>query len=84
MARGLAVDLAPRRVNMISPSAVCTKLCNNIPHETLAGVLERFKEGALTGEVGMPEDLAQAYVYVVMDRFVTETVIHSNGGCLLK
>jgi hypothetical protein len=33
--------------------------------------------------VGRPEDLAETYLYCMKDRFVTASVLHSNGGHLL-
>ncbi|OJJ96937.1 hypothetical protein ASPACDRAFT_1874303 [Aspergillus aculeatus ATCC 16872] len=85
MARGLAVDLAPVRVNTVSPGAVLTELLDNFGDEKakLAAV-ERYAEETLVREIGRPEDVAEAYVYLMKDRFVTGTVVHSEGGKLLK
>ena len=84
MTRGLAVDLAPIRVNMVSPGAVHTELFGDIPKDRLDSVLQSFKEAALTNEVGRPEDLAEAYLYVMKDHFITGAILESNGGRLLK
>ena len=82
--RGLAVDLAPVRVNMVSPGAVHTELFDEIPKDRLEGVLQGYKEGTLVGEVGTPENLAEAYLYSMRDHFMTGTIIQSDGGRLLK
>ena len=82
--RGLAVDLAPLRVNMVSPGAVHTELFDDIPKERLEGVLQGFKDGTLVGKVGTPEDLAEAYLYSMKDHFVTGAILRSDGGRLLK
>lgn len=84
IARGLAVDLAPTRVNLVSPGAVHTELFDDIPKERLDGVLQSFREGTLIDKVGTPEDLAEAYLYSMKDHFVTEKVLESDGGRLLK
>jgi len=84
MARGLAVDLAPLRVNLISPGAVYTELFGDIPKERLEGVLQRFKDGSLVGQVGTPENVAEAYLYAMKDQNLTGTIIQSDGGRLLK
>jgi len=82
--RGLAVDLAPTRVNMVSPGAVHTELFNEIPEDKLPGVLQGFSDGTLVGEVGTPENLAEAYLYSMRDGFTTGAMISSDGGRLLK
>ncbi len=78
--RGLAVDLAPVRVNCVAPGAVDTEFFQAYGGES---VLNQFKERTTTKTVGRPEDLAEAYLYCMRDHFVTGTVIGSNGGGLL-
>ncbi|KAI9742506.1 MAG: hypothetical protein M1818_004040 [Claussenomyces sp. TS43310] len=82
--RGLAVDLKPLRVNLVSPGAVHTELFNSIPADHLQSMLEAWREKTLTGSVAKPEDVAEAYVYTMKDHGVTGTIINTNGGCLLK
>ena len=82
--RGLAVDLAPIRVNMVCLGAVHTELFDDIPKERLDGVLQGFREGTLIGEVGTPENVAEAYLYPMKDQFVTGEILRSDGGRLLK
>lgn len=84
MMRGLAVDLAPIRVNCVSPGAVHTELFNDIPADRLDSVLESMASSTLVGKVGKPEDVAEAYLYVMKDSFCTGSIIESNGGRLLK
>ncbi|KAJ5595891.1 hypothetical protein VI817_004769 [Penicillium citrinum] len=81
LVRGLAVDLKPIRVNAVSPGAVHTELFSQFPN--VDSILEIFRQSSLTGTVGKPEDLAESYIYVMKDHFVTGTVIESNGGARL-
>lgn len=83
LARGLAVDLKPLRVNAISPGAVNTELFSGLPKDRLEKVLEFYRSTSTTGTVGTPQDLAEAYLYVMKDHFVTGSVVESNGGRLL-
>lgn len=87
LVRGLAVDLKPTRVNLVSPGAVQTELFESIRaeqgEEQLARVLEGFKKRTLTGTVGRPEDVAEAYLYFMRDRFVTGRVVSTDGGRVL-
>ncbi|KAE8349741.1 hypothetical protein BDV28DRAFT_140596 [Aspergillus coremiiformis] len=84
MARGLAVDLAPIRVNTVSPGAVQTEIFDSLETKNLENLIEMFRSWTLTGEIGKPEDVAESYLYLMKDRFVTGALIESNGGRLLK
>ena len=63
MTRGLALDMAPLRVNSISPGAVQTPLWDGMPRDQLDGFRQDIKEKCTTGEVGRPEDVAESYLY---------------------
>ncbi|OHW99234.1 short chain dehydrogenase reductase family protein [Colletotrichum incanum] len=92
LARGLAVDMNPVRVNLVSPGAVQTELFDSL--------LQNFKLGeasvdaelmrtvlgnkSLLCKIGDPEDLAEAYLSVMKNHFVTGTILHVNGGLMLK
>lgn len=81
--RGLAMDLKPLRVNLVEPGAVGTELFEQVPGDVLEGMLEVFRKSSLTGTVGRPEDVAEAYVYLMKDGFVTGSIVESNGGVML-
>jgi NAD(P)-dependent dehydrogenase (short-subunit alcohol dehydrogenase family) len=49
----------------------------------LQGMLSLFKSKTLTGTVAQPEDVAEAYLWLIRDRFVTGMCVHSDGGYLL-
>lgn len=82
LTRGLAQDLKPLRVNIVSPGAVHTELFDGFG-ENLEGILENFRKNTLTGTVGAPEDLAESYIYIMKDRYITGSVIASDGGIFL-
>lgn len=83
MTRNLALDLAPLRVNLISPGAVLTPLWDGMPKEQREMFMERVKKSCTTGEVGRPEDVAESYLYVMKDWNCSGSVIDTNGGSLL-
>ncbi|RDK39717.1 oxidoreductase [Aspergillus phoenicis ATCC 13157] len=83
LTRGLAVELAPIRVNVVAPGAVETEIFERLGPAREA-YMEAFKRGTLTGEVGRPEDVAEAYVWCMKDGFVTGQRLGSDGGALLK
>ncbi|KAJ5700904.1 NAD(P)-binding protein [Penicillium malachiteum] len=83
LTRGLALDLAPIRVNAVAPGVVDTELFDYLAGERDAA-MQALANDTLTGILGRPEDLAESYLYLMKDRFVTGSVIESNGGVLLK
>lgn len=52
MMRNLALDLAPVRVNLISPGAVLTPLWDGMSKEIKEGFITRIRGTCTTGEVG--------------------------------
>ncbi|KAI2610383.1 uncharacterized protein GGS25DRAFT_488609 [Hypoxylon fragiforme] len=79
--KGLAVELAPIRVNAVSPGATDTDMLRAIPsmEERIPAILER----ALLGKVGTAEEVAEAYIYLMKDSNSTGSCVKSNGGGLL-
>ena len=81
--RGLAVDLAPIRVNLVKPGAVHTELFADIPAERLEKVLEKMRKETLTGTVGRPEDVAEMYLGLMKCAFASGSMVDVDGGRLL-
>ncbi|KAF4547387.1 ER membrane protein complex subunit 1-like protein [Elsinoe fawcettii] len=81
--RGLALDLKPIRVNLISPGAVDTELWAGMSEEERQRRFKYFSEKSTTGVVGKKEDVAEAYLYVMRDKNVTGSMISTNAGALL-
>ena len=84
LARGLAVDLKPIRVNCVVPGAIETELWDSFG---VGGrrqqIKDLYKSKSLLDTVGQPEDMAEAYLYIMRDAFVTGTTILSDGGYVL-
>ncbi|OAL56106.1 NAD(P)-binding protein [Pyrenochaeta sp. DS3sAY3a] len=84
LTRGLAVDLAPIRVNIVLPGAIHTELLQGMLDASPPEVIEVMKKGfSLLGVFGQPEDIAEAYAWVMKDRFATGGQVTSDGGRLL-
>ncbi|WP_248927974.1 SDR family oxidoreductase [Paenibacillus hamazuiensis] len=80
----LAVELAPLRVNAVSPGVVDTPWWNWLPEEQRAAALKFYEDQAPVGRVGQPEDIAKAICYLIDNTFVTGTVLEVDGGLRLK
>ncbi len=85
--RGLAVDLKPIRVNLVAPGPVKTEMMDRwsggSPEKT-EQLLKELGSRTLTGAVGLPEDIAESYLWLIKDHGVTGTVATSECGCTLK
>lgn len=82
MTRALALEMKPVRVNTVVPGLVNTELLQdmNYPED----LLEAMRNMALTQTVGTPEDVAEAYIYLMRDHFTTGTVLRTDGGRMLR
>ena len=83
MARSLALDLKPVRVNAISPGAVDTELWKGMTEEQKQTMFEGLKSSMTTGRIGQVVDVVESYLYVMKDRNVSGSVISTNGGHLV-
>ncbi|KAJ7601579.1 hypothetical protein DFH06DRAFT_1025531 [Mycena polygramma] len=79
LSRGLAVDLAPIRVNVVSPGDVKTELWEKM----LGGMEEKFKNKTLTKELGTPEGAAEAYLFCMRSALATGQGFKIENGSLL-
>ena len=79
LVQALAVELAPIRVNAVSPGIVDSGAWDAFGERKdafMQGVAERVP----AGRVGTPEDVVQAVLYAISSTFVTGTVLHVDGG----
>ena len=79
LGRGLAVELAPLRVNVFSPGNVATGLWDSIP-ETVRAQEERK---SLLGRMATPEEAGAAILFLLTNEFLTGSVLHLDGGRML-
>ncbi|KAJ9155566.1 Short chain dehydrogenase [Pleurostoma richardsiae] len=83
LTKALAVDLAPVRVNAVRPGYVNTGLWDPMGEEAKEALLKKVGDRMLTGSVGQPEDVAEAYLWLLKDRNVTGTIASTDSGCFL-
>lgn len=85
--RALSIALAPIRVNVVAPGAIDTELLQSMGNgdeKVKQATYKLFRDTNLLGTLGRPEDTAEAYLYLMKDRFVTGQTILTDGGRLLK
>ncbi|RWB52886.1 SDR family oxidoreductase [Mesorhizobium sp.] len=79
-ARALALELAPTRVNIVSPGWVDTEMWDEIVGEAKTGYFDQMAARLPAGRVATPADIAPAYLYLMQNAFMTGEIIHIDGG----
>jgi NAD(P)-dependent dehydrogenase (short-subunit alcohol dehydrogenase family) len=80
LARGLALELAPVRVNTVSPSLTKTPLWDKIDRE-MRDQMYRDKAAQLPARrVGEAEDVAVAVLLLAGNPFITGSTLLVDGG----
>ncbi|WP_460725909.1 SDR family oxidoreductase [Nocardia heshunensis] len=80
LARALAVELSPIRVNAVSPGWVLTDIWDAMPWDDKDERLRAMADKLPAQRLGRPEDIAAAVLSVIHNPFITGTVLHVDGG----
>lgn len=80
LVKALAVELAPLRVNAVSPGWVDTPIWTFVAGDRKDETLGAMAKKLPVGRVGRPEDIADALAFVMGNGFMTGSVLHVEGG----
>jgi NAD(P)-dependent dehydrogenase (short-subunit alcohol dehydrogenase family) len=83
VAKILARELSPIRVNVVSPGLTDTEAYAGMADDARKAMLERAAANLPAGTYGRPQDLAAAYLFAIDNPFVTGSVIDVEGGALI-
>jgi NAD(P)-dependent dehydrogenase (short-subunit alcohol dehydrogenase family) len=83
LTRALAVELAPIRVNAVSPGVVRTNLWNNMNAAERERLFESVGKSLPVGRVGEAHEIAQAYLFLMQEGFGTGQTVVVDGGTVL-
>ncbi|HFQ5382831.1 TPA: SDR family oxidoreductase [Vibrio vulnificus] len=79
----LAKELAPIRVNAISPGLTKTEAYKGMNADDHDAMYQRTQSHLPVGKVGEASDIAMAYLFAIQNSYMTGTVIDVDGGALL-
>ncbi|HAS6210001.1 TPA: SDR family oxidoreductase [Vibrio vulnificus] len=79
----LAKELAPIRVNAISPGLTKTEAYKGMNADDRDAMYQRTQSHLPVGKVGEASDIAMAYLFAIQNSYMTGTVIDIDGGALL-
>lgn len=83
LSKVLAAELAPRRVNTVSPGMTATDAYAGMPEAARDGVFAAAAAALPAGRIGAPEDIAQAILTVAANPFMTGATLDVDGGAHL-
>jgi NAD(P)-dependent dehydrogenase (short-subunit alcohol dehydrogenase family) len=83
LTRALAVELAPIRVNIVSPGVVRTPLRPNMTEADRNALYRDTAARLPVGHIGDAEEIAQAYLYLMRQSYSTGQVLVVDGGAVL-
>ncbi|WP_437682519.1 SDR family oxidoreductase [Sorangium sp. So ce131] len=80
LVRALALELAPVRVNALSPGWIDTPVWDSIAGSAKEQRFEQHARRLPVGRVGAPADVAHAALFLMENGFTTGEVLHVDGG----
>jgi NAD(P)-dependent dehydrogenase (short-subunit alcohol dehydrogenase family) len=83
LTRALAVELAPVRVNIVSPGIVKTPLWSGMAEAEREAQYKAMAQNLPVGHVGEPEEIAEAFLYLMRQGYATGQVLAVDGGSVL-
>ncbi|HKJ63290.1 MAG TPA: SDR family oxidoreductase [Hyphomicrobiales bacterium] len=81
--RGVANELAPRRINVVSPGQIDTPMIALQGAEREA-YYRKMTAGHAIPRAGTTDEVAQAIIFLVQNDFVTGTIVDVDGGWLIS
>ncbi|WP_342234532.1 SDR family oxidoreductase [Inquilinus sp. OTU3971] len=80
LGQSLARELAPIRVNVISPGLVDTPAYDGMPADHKQAMFSSVAQRLPVGRTGRPEDIAEAILMVIGNGFITGALLDVDGG----
>ena len=80
LARSLAIDLAPVRVNAVSPGIIDTPIRAAMPEGARKAMLDKVAAGLPVGRVGLADDIAMQILAFMQNGFATGSIVYIDGG----
>jgi NAD(P)-dependent dehydrogenase (short-subunit alcohol dehydrogenase family) len=82
LTRALALELAPIRVNCVSPGIIDTPIRAAMPEAARKEMLAKVAASLPVGRVGLAEDIAHQIVAFMNNGFMSGSIVHLEGGAL--
>jgi NAD(P)-dependent dehydrogenase (short-subunit alcohol dehydrogenase family) len=83
LTRSLALELAPVRVNAVSPGIIDTPIRAAMPEAARRDMLAKTAASLPVGRVGVGEDIARQILAFMTIGFATGSIVYIDGGALI-
>jgi NAD(P)-dependent dehydrogenase (short-subunit alcohol dehydrogenase family) len=80
LTRSLALEMAPIRVNSISPGVIDTGAWDALGADGKADYFDHITSSNPAGRIGTVEDIASGVIFALTNTFLTGTTLHIDGG----
>lgn len=84
LARGLAVELAPIRVNAIAPGTIDGALWRGRPDAERRAAFAQYSRDALLGRPGTEAEIAEVVLHLFTNAYTTGSTLYPDGGYALR
>jgi len=83
LTRSLALELAPVRVNCVSPGIIDTPIRAGMPEAARRDMLAKVAAALPVGRVGVGEDIARQILTFMTVGFASGSIVYLDGGALV-
>jgi NAD(P)-dependent dehydrogenase (short-subunit alcohol dehydrogenase family) len=84
LARSLALELAPVRVNCVSPGIIDTPIRAAMPEAARRDMLAKTAAALPVGRVGVGDDIARQILAFMTIGFASGSIVYIDGGALIS
>jgi NAD(P)-dependent dehydrogenase (short-subunit alcohol dehydrogenase family) len=84
LGRGLAVELAPIRVNTVAPGTIDGHLWSKRAPDVREAAFDQYSRESTLGRVGTEDEIARAVVYLFTNTYTTGSTLYPDGGYALR
>ena len=82
-ARGIAPEIAPKRINIVSPGIIDTPM-SPLQGKEREDYYNNTTKNNLIPRAGTPDEVATAIIFAIENEFITGTTIDIDGGWLIS
>ena len=82
-ARGIAPEIAPKRINMVSPGIIDTPM-SPLQGKEREDYYKNTTNNNLIPRAGTPDEVATGIIFAIENEFITGTTIDIDGGWLIS
>lgn len=84
LARALAVDLSPIRVNSLSPGTIDGHLWRQRPADVRDAAFASYRDMSVVGRPGTEDEVADSVLFLMKNGFITGSTLYPDGGFVLR